>query len=114
MLAQEPSHHDQILNVVLAVKVRKLLVEVGDGLAFASVSLHLLIVEVDLVCNGLHMLLVKVHSVSKALDGRLVTSELDTVQFDAALSCKAELLLGSCPINLGDSISTCASSHFQN
>ena len=99
---------------MLAIKERKLLVEVGDGLTFAAISLHLLIVEVDLVCNGLQMLFVEVHSVTKAFDSRLVTSELDAVQLDAALSCEAELLLGSCPINLGDSIATCASSHSQN
>ena len=82
MFAQKPSNQHQVVHVVLAVQISKLLVEVADGLPLGALRAHLLVVHVDLWGDGTQVLIVKVHSVTKALDSSLESPILHTMKFD--------------------------------
>ena len=111
MLAQEPADKHEVVDIVLAVQVCKLLVEVADGLPFGSLRTHRLVIHIDFRGDRTHVLIVHIHSVTKTLDGRLESPELDRVQLDSAFNFKSEVLLGTGTLNSGHSITAPASSH---
>ena len=111
MLAQEPADQHEVVDIVLAVQVCKLLVEVADGLPFGSLSAHLLVVHINFRGDCLQVLIVQIHSVTKTLDGSLERPELNRVQLDCAFNFKREVLLGAGTLNNRHSITATASSH---
>ena len=111
MLAEEPADKHEVVDIVLAVQVCKLLVEVADGLPFGSLRTHHLVIHIDFRGDRPQVLIVQIHSVTKTLDGRLESPELDRVQLDSAFNFKSEVLLGTGTLNSGHSITAPASSH---
>ena len=111
VLAQKPADEHEVVHIVLAVQVGKLLIEVADGLPFGSLSTHHLVIHIDFRGNRPQVLIVQIHSVTKTLDGRLESPELDRVQLDSAFNFKSEVLLGASTLNSGHSITATASSH---
>ena len=112
VFAEKPTDQHQIVNVVLAIDVSKLLVKVADGLAFGSLGAHFLVVHVDFWCNGLQMLIIQVHSVAKTLDSRLESAEFHTVKFDLTFDFECEIFLGACALNRRHTVATPTRSHF--
>ena len=112
MFAQEPANEHEVVNVVLAVQVCKLIVKVADGLSFGPLRTHFLVIHVDFGGNCAQVFIVQIHPITEALDGSLESPKLDRVQLDCAFNFKREVFLGAGTLNRGHSITASAGSHF--